>query len=203
MKEKLKQISDFEWQLPREGSMNVNGLVIGNKAIIDGLEDGTIGQVMNVTQMPGVIDPVVALPDAHFGYGLPMGSVAAFDATDGVISAGLCGFDINCGINSIRTNLTYDEVNSKMEELITELFKTIPCGVGSKGKLRLSDSELDEVLVKGCKWAVENGYGVKEDLKSLEENGCISGADPSKVSDLAKKRGKPQLGTLGATGGFG
>ena len=202
MKEKLKKLNEFEWKLPREGSMNVDGLIIGNKAIIDGLEEDTIGQIMNVTQMPGVIDPVIALSDAHFGYGLPMGSVAAFDAEKGVISAGLCGFDINCGINSIRTNLTYDEVKSKMEELISELFNAIPCGVGSKGKLRLNDSQLDEVMVKGCKWAVENGYGVKEDLKHIEENGCMPGADPSKVSDLAKKRGKPQLGTLGAGNHF-
>ena len=202
MKEKLKKLNEFEWQLPREGSMNVDGLIIGNKAIIDGLEEDTIGQIMNVTQMPGVIDPVIALSDAHFGYGLPMGSVAAFDAEKGVISAGLCGFDINCGINSIRTNLTYEEVKAKMNELISELFNAVPCGVGSKGKLRLNDSQLDEVMVKGCKWAVENGYGVKEDLKHIEENGCMDGADPSKVSDLAKKRGKPQLGTLGAGNHF-
>ncbi len=202
MKEKLKKLNEFEWQLPREGSMNVDGLIIGNKAIIDGLEEDTIGQIMNVTQMPGVINPVIALSDAHFGYGLPMGSVAAFDAEKGVISAGLCGFDINCGINSIRTNLTYEEVKAKMNELISELFNAVPCGVGSKGKLRLNDSQLDEVMVKGCKWAVENGYGVKEDLKHIEENGCMDGADPSKVSDLAKKRGKPQLGTLGAGNHF-
>jgi len=131
-----------------------------------------------------------------------MGSVAAFDAKDGVISAGLCGFDINCGVNSIRTNLTAKEVIEKMDELVQELFKAIPCGVGSKGKLRLDDKQLDEVLVKGCKWAVENGYGVKEDLENIEENGCMQGADPSKVSDLAKKRGKPQLGTLGAGNHF-
>lgn len=202
MKEKLKQLSDYEWQLPKEGKMNVNGLLIGNKAIIDGMEDDMIGQVANVAQMPGVIDPVVALPDAHFGYGLPMGSVAAFDAEKGVISAGLCGFDINCGVNSIRTNLTASEVVEKMDELISALFEAVPCGVGSKGKLKLTDEQLDEVMVKGAKWAVENGYGVKEDLESLEENGCMEGADPSKISSIAKQRGKPQLGTLGAGNHF-
>jgi tRNA-splicing ligase RtcB (3'-phosphate/5'-hydroxy nucleic acid ligase) len=199
---KLKQISEYEWQLPKEGNMNVNGLVIGNKSIIDGFEDDTIGQINNVAQMPGVINPVCALPDAHFGYGLPMGSVAAFDAENGVISAGLCGFDINCGVNSIRTNLDYNEIKDKMEELTKELFKAIPCGVGSKGKLRLDDEQLDQVMIKGCKWAVENGYGVKEDLENMEENGCMEGADPSKLSDLSKKRGKPQLGTLGAGNHF-
>jgi|TARA_B100002003_G_scaffold249605_1_gene286371 tRNA-splicing ligase RtcB len=202
MKEKLKQISDYEWVLPKEGKMNVDGLIIGNKAIIDGLQDDTIGQIANVAQMPGVINPVCALSDAHFGYGLPMGSVAAFDAEDGIISAGLCGFDINCGINSIRTNLSVEEVVPKMNELIDALFAAVPCGVGSKGKLRLTDEQLEEVMVKGCKWAVANGYGVKEDLENMEENGCMEGADASKISDLAKKRGKPQLGTLGAGNHF-
>jgi tRNA-splicing ligase RtcB (3'-phosphate/5'-hydroxy nucleic acid ligase) len=131
-----------------------------------------------------------------------MGSVAAFDAEDGVISSGLCGFDINCGVNSIRTNLTAKEIIPKMNELVEELFKAVPCGVGSKGKLRLTNEQLDEVMIKGCKWAVDNGYGVKEDLENMEENGCMEGADPSKVSDLAKKRGKPQLGTLGAGNHF-
>ncbi len=202
MKNKLKQISDYEWELPKEGPMNVKGLVIGNKAIIEGIDDGTVNQIANVTQLPGVLEPVVALPDAHFGYGLPMGSVAAFDAKKGVISAGLCGFDINCGVNSIRTNLTAKEVDGKREELINALFDAVPCGVGSKGKLRLDDKQLDEVMTKGCKWAVANGYGVKEDLKNMEEGGCMEGADSSKVSDLAKKRGKPQLGTLGAGNHF-
>ncbi|MBW2978309.1 RtcB family protein [Candidatus Woesearchaeota archaeon] len=202
MKEKLKQINDYEWELPKEGKMNVNGLVIGNKAIIDGLEEDTIGQIMNVTQLPGVIEPVCALPDAHFGYGLPMGSVAAFDAEKGVISAGLCGFDINCGVNSIRTNLSYDEVKDKIPELVKALFDVVPCGVGSKSKLRLTDEELDKVMVKGCNWAVENGYGVKEDLEHLEENGMMEGADPSKISALAKQRGRAQLGTLGAGNHF-
>lgn len=131
-----------------------------------------------------------------------MGAVAAFDADDGIISSGLCGFDINCGVNSIRTNLTYNEVKDKLKDLVPLLFNNIPCGVGSKGKLKLSTNELDEVLVNGCNWAVENGYGVKDDLEHIEENGKMSGADPSKVSDLAKKRGLPQLGTLGAGNHF-
>ena len=131
-----------------------------------------------------------------------MGAVAAFDAKDGVISSGLCGFDINCGINSIRTNLPHSEIQSKIKELIPALFKAVPCGVGSKGKLRLTDDQLESVMTDGVKWAVENGYGTKEDIKHLEENGCMKGADPSKVSDMARKRGKPQLGTLGAGNHF-
>lgn len=131
-----------------------------------------------------------------------MGAVAAFDAEEGIISSGLCGFDINCGVNSIRTNLTYKEVKEKLKELIPLLYDNVPVGVGSKGKLRLKADELDEVLVNGCEWAVEKGYGVKEDLKHIEENGKMEGADPKKVSDLAKKRGFPQLGTLGSGNHF-
>lgn len=131
-----------------------------------------------------------------------MGAVAAFDAEEGIISSGLCGFDINCGINSIRTNLTYKELKEKLKELVPALFNAVPCGVGSKGKLRLTPDELNQVLINGCNWAVEKGYGVKEDLKHIEENGKMEGADTSKVSALAKKRGGPQLGTLGAGNHF-
>jgi len=131
-----------------------------------------------------------------------MGAVAAFDAEEGIISSGLCGFDINCGVNSIRTNLSYEEVKDKLKELVPALFDAVPCGVGSKGKLRLTPDELDQVLTNGCEWAVEKEYGVKEDLKCIEENGKMEGADPKKVSDLAKRRGCPQLGTLGAGNHF-
>src|SRR3989344_4009993 len=203
-KEKLQKINEYEWLLPKavRKEMNVAGKLIANKAIYNAMEEDTIGQLSNVCCLPGVIEPVIALPDAHFGYGLPMGAVAAFDAEEGVISSGLCGFDINCGVNSIRTNLAYKEVKDKLKELVPALFNAVPCGVGSKGKLRLNPQELGEVLINGCEWAVEKGYGVKEDLKSIEENGKMEGADPSKVSDLAKRRGGPQLGTLGAGNHF-
>jgi len=190
MKEKLKQINDYEWQLPKEGKMNVNGMIIGNKAIIDGLEDDTIGQIMNVTQMPGVLDPVIALPDAHFGYGLPMGSVAAFDAEKGVISAGLCGFDINCGVNSIRTNLAADEVIKKIKELITALFDAVPCGVGSKGKLKLDDDQLNQLVVERdefyrekCKTVTEPLPGVVKLLKDLKDKNIKLGVASSTSRD--------------------
>ena len=204
MKEKLQKINEYEWLLPKAArkEMRVNGKLIANKSIYNAMEDGAIEQLSNVCCLPGVIEPVVALPDAHFGYGLPMGSVAAFDAEEGIISAGLAGFDINCGVNSIRTNLTYKEVKEKLKELVSALFNAVPCGVGSKGKLRLNTNELDEVLINGCNWAVEKGYGVKEDLKNIEENGKMEGADPDKVSPLAKQRGSPQLGTLGAGNHF-
>ncbi len=131
-----------------------------------------------------------------------MGAVSAFDEHEGIISSGLCGFDINCGINLIRTNLTYNEVKDRINELVKNLYDKVPVGVGSKGKLKLTDSQLNEVLTNGSKWAVDNGYGVKEDLKNTEENGCMPGAEPSKVSKLAKDRGRQQLGTLGAGNHF-
>jgi len=131
-----------------------------------------------------------------------MGAVGAFDDQEGVISSGCTGFDINCGINMIRTNMHVNDVQEKMRELIAELFKNIPCGVGSKGKLRVEPSKFDRVLTDGCEWCVDNGYGVKEDIKNTEENGKMEGADPSKVSERSKQRGRPQLGTLGAGNHF-
>jgi tRNA-splicing ligase RtcB len=204
MKEKLERLNDYEWLLPKSArdKMNVAGKLIANKFIIDSMEEEAIAQLSNVCCMPGVVEPVCALPDAHVGYGLPMGAVAAFDAEEGVISSGLCGFDINCGVNSIRTNLTFKEVNEKLNELVPLLFKNIPCGVGSKGRLRLKPDELDLVLKDGVNWAVENGYGTKKDIEHMEEKGHMSGADPSKISDMAKQRGGPQLGTLGAGNHF-
>ena len=131
-----------------------------------------------------------------------MGAVGAFDDKEGVISSGCTGFDINCGINMIRTNMHANDVKEKMRELVAELFRNIPCGVGSKGKLRIEPGKLDEVLIDGCEWCVRNGYGVEEDLKNTEENGKMEGADPSHVSERAKQRGRPQLGTLGAGNHF-
>ena len=204
MKEFVKKISEFEWEVPktaREG-MHVNARIIASQKIFDAMEDECIKQLTNVAMLPGVINPVIAHSDSHFGYGLPMGATMAFDAEKGVISSGCTGFDINCGINLIRTNLTYDDVKDKMKELIPALFDKIPCGVGSKGKLRIDNKELDKVLVQGVNWAVENGYGTKDDIEHTEEKGCMKGVDPTTISDLAKKRGRPQLGTLGAGNHF-
>jgi tRNA-splicing ligase RtcB len=203
-KPQLKKLNDYEWLLPKSArqGMNVDAKLIANNAILNAIEEDAIHQLTNVAMLPGIIEPVLAMPDAHFGYGLPMGSVAAFDKETGIISAGLCGFDINCGINLIRTSLTKKDVQKKSKELVDALYNHIPVGVGSKGKLRLEDADLDEVLKRGLNWAVEKGYGVKDDLERTEEHGCMPGADPSKVSHLAKKRGKPQLGTLGAGNHF-
>lgn len=204
MKDKLQRLNDNEWLLPksaREG-MNVDAKIFANQAVMDAMEDEAIMQLTNVAMLPGVVEPVCAMPDAHIGYGLPMGAVGAFDSEEGVISSGCTGFDINCGINMIRTNLKASDVQDKMRELTAELFRNIPCGVGSKGKLRIEPGKLDPVLTDGSRWCVENGYGVEEDLENTEEKGRMEGADPSKVSERAKQRGRPQLGTLGAGNHF-
>ena len=171
MKEKLKQLSDYEWILEKDvrPKMNVKAKVIGNKKVVDGMEDDAIQQLTNVATLPGVIEPVIGLPDMHWGYGLPMGAVSAFDAESGVISSGLCGFDINCGVNVIRTSLTYEEVKPKINDLISQLFKSVPCGVGAKGRLKLTYEQLDDVLSRGVDWAIENGYGTNEDKEHTEE----------------------------------
>ena len=204
MKENLKKLNEFEWELDKtvRKEMRVKAKIIANDKIMNAIENEAITQLTNVACLPGIIEPAIGLPDMHWGYGLPMGAVGAFDADEGIISAGLCGFDINCGINLIRTNLTFKEVLEKQKELVGALFDKIPCGVGSKGKLRLTKEELNEVLLNGVNWAYDKGYATKKDIKATEENGCMKGADPSKVSDLAKKRGCPQLGTLGAGNHF-
>ena len=202
MKEKLKQQDDFRWWLDKSARdrMNVGAKIIGSKKIIDTLEEAAVEQLTNVATLPGVVEPVLAMPDAHWGYGLPMGAVGAFDAEDGVISAGCTGFDINCGVRLIRTNLIEEDVRPKLRELVNELFQRVPAGVGSKGKLRLSDGQFNGVLKLGAGWAVENGYGVKADLTHCEENGAMEKAAISapRITEKARRRGRPQLGTLGA-----
>ena len=166
------------------------------------LTDRTIMQAKNVSSIPGIVGQSIVLPDGHEGYGFPVGGVAAMDAEEGMISPGGVGYDINCGVRLLRSNLTEKDVRSKLKELVTDLFSSIPSGVGSKGSVRLSPSELDEVLVKGVNWAIDNGYGTNDDADVCEENGQIQNADPNKVSDKARKRGAPQLGSLGSGNHF-
>jgi tRNA-splicing ligase RtcB len=202
MKEKLTQQDEFRWWLDKSARprMNVSAKVIGSKKIINNLEDAAVEQLTNVATLPGPIEPVLAMPDAHWGYGLPMGAVGAFDAEDGIISAGCTGFDINCGVRLIRTNLTAEEVKPKLRQLVDELFNRVPAGVGSKGKIRLSDSQFSDVIRLGARWAVENDQGVKADLAHCEEEGSMEGAATKapRISEKARRRGRPQLGTLGA-----
>ena len=160
------------------------------------LTDRTIQQAINVSTIPGVLKHVVVLPDGHEGYGFPVGGVAAMDAEEGMISPGGVGYDINCGVRLIKTNLTEKDVRPRLRDLVSELFTSIPSGVGSKGAVRLSSSDLDEVLVKGVQWAIDHGYGSKDDADVCEENGQIKNADPSKISPTARKRGAPQTRNL-------
>jgi len=202
MKEKLKQLDEFRWWLDKSARdrMNVSAKIIGSQKIIDTLEDAAIEQLTNVATLPGAVEPVLAMPDAHWGYGLPMGAVGAFDAEEGIISAGCTGFDINCGVRLLRTNLTLDDVKPKLRQLMDELFRRIPAGVGSKSKLRLSDGQFSDVVRLGARWAIENDHGIEADLAHCEENGGMEGAAsmPPRITEKARRRDRPQLGTLGA-----
>lgn len=166
------------------------------------MTDRTIMQAINVSTLPGIQGHAVVLPDGHEGYGFPVGGVAAMDAEEGMISPGGVGYDINCGVRLLRMNLSEKEVRPKLKELVTDLFNSIPSGVGSEGAVKLSYSQLDEVLVKGVNWAIDNGYGTKDDADVCEENGQMKNADPNRVSNTARKRGAPQLGSLGSGNHF-
>ena len=202
--ENLKKIRDFVWEIPTsyKNGMRVPGRIYLDDEEIKTVEKGALDQVSNVACLPGIQKFSIGLPDIHFGYGFSIGGVAAFSARTGVISPGGVGFDINCGVRLLRTNLTEEEVKPRISELLDALFKNVPSGVGSKGKIRLKEGEIDEVLENGAQWAVENGYGWESDLEYLEENGKMEDADSDKVSDKAKKRGIPQLGSLGSGNHF-
>jgi tRNA-splicing ligase RtcB len=200
----LTKVNDYTWDIPMtyKPGMRVPGRLFISPALLGSLEHDTLEQTANVATLPGIQKYAMAMPDAHSGYGFPIGGVAAFDRNTGIISPGGVGYDINCGVRIIRTNLTADEVRPRMKELIELLFHEIPSGVGSKSKIRASDSELTDAFLHGAKWAVESGYGVKEDIEHCEENGYMKFADPSKVSEKARNRGKPQFGTLGSGNHF-
>ena len=201
----IKKISEIEYkvEIDSKKGMLVPVIIYANEILISKmLTDRTIDQAINVAHLPGVQKNVLVLPDGHEGYGFPIGGVAATDTKSGVISPGGVGYDINCGVRLIRTNISKKEIEPKLKELLKELYNQVPSGLGSKGKLHLKQGQLEEVLVKGVKWAVENGYGWEKDMEYCEENGNIEGANPTKVSDLAKKRGAPQLGSLGSGNHF-
>lgn len=204
LNEHVKKIRDCVWEISTDykKGMRVPGRIYLDDESIKNVEQGAIDQIANVACLPGIQKFSIGLPDIHFGYGFSIGGVAAFSTRNGVISPGGVGFDINCGVRLLRTNLTEADVKSKIKELINVLFDNVPSGLGSKGKIRLKTDEIDEVLNNGAHWAVENGYGWDSDLKNLEENGRMEQADSDKVSDKAKKRGIPQLGSLGSGNHF-
>jgi len=204
-REHLKRVSDTKYMIEvgTIPGMNVPGIIYASEKMIPKiLQDKSPIQVANVATLPGILKASMAMPDIHWGYGFPIGGVAGFDVEKGVISPGGVGYDINCGVRLLRTNFTKEEIEGKLDELLNRLFVNIPSGVGSSGKLRLGPRDLDEVMVKGVKWAIEKGYGRPEDLETIEEHGSMQGADPGAVSSRAKERGGPQLGTLGAGNHF-
>ncbi len=200
----LKKIDDYRWEIPKSEGMRVPGRLYADEKMIRIIEkDRAPLQVKNVAYLPGIIKYSLAMPDMHWGYGFCIGGVAATDPEKGgVISPGGIGYDINCGVRLVRTNLTYPDVRNSLQKLLIALFSRIPCGVGSTSNLRLSFSELSRVLKEGAKWVVKKGFGSEEDLERTEECGTMSGADPEKVSQRAYKRGNNQLGTLGSGNHF-
>jgi len=201
----LNKIDDYRWEIPTsyKAGMVVPGLIFASESMLTHiLGENAFQQVANVAFLPGIVKHSLAMPDIHWGYGFPIGGVAATRIKDGVVSPGGVGFDINCGVRLLRTNLTENEVRPKIERLVNELFINVPSGLGSEGKIRVSEKELNEVMANGSRWAVEKGYGDAEDVIVTEESGCMKGADPAKVSAKAKKRGIPQLGTLGSGNHF-
>ena len=201
---KLRQVDEYRWEIPREGKMRTRGLIFASKEMIPKImEDKSLEQVANVATLPGIVGPSMAMPDIHWGYGFPIGGVAAFDLEDGVVSPGGVGYDINCGVRLLRTNLQRADVDCCIEELVNVLFGNIPSGVGSRRKdLKLSGPTLKEVMRQGAGWAVKNGFGSQQDLDHIEAHGKIDGADPEHVSQFAMDRGKDQLGTLGSGNHF-
>jgi tRNA-splicing ligase RtcB len=179
--------------------MHVPAIIFASESLVREMDEKVYEQVTNVAKLPGIVKASYAMPDAHWGYGFPIGGVAAFDPEkDGVISAGGVGFDISCGVRTLLTGLSFDEFQTAKEKLADALFHKIPAGVGSRGKLSLNEREMSAMLTGGAKWAVERGYGTKDDLTRVEESGCIPGAEADQVSDRAKKRQREEMGTLGS-----
>ncbi len=200
---KLRKVKEYTWEIPREGKMRVPARIFADDILLQKMRgDETLTQAANVAQLPGIYKYSIVLPDGHQGYGFPIGGVAAFDANEGIISPGGVGYDINCGVRIVRTNLRENDVRPILKELTTTLFNYVPSGLGSRAQLKLSDRELNHVLEEGVNWAIKNGYGWSEDPEFIEEKGAMEGADATKVSQRAKDRGRSQLGTLGSGNHF-
>jgi len=200
----MKKIAENIWEIPKEGKMLVPGIVLASDDLMEKIKgDRSIQQVKNVAQLPGIIKKSMVMPDAHEGYGFPIGGVAAFNKKTGIISPGGVGYDINCGVRLLASNLSKKEFLIKRKEVTHEIVRSVPSGVGRGSRLQITPKQLDEILKRGVEWAIENGFdGHKEDMEKTEDSGQIKGADPLKVSQRAKSRGIGQLGTLGAGNHF-
>lgn len=201
----LEKIDEYRWRIPRASCarMRTDGIVFADDVLMEDLRtDPALTQVQNVACLPGIVGPSLAMPDCHYGYGFPIGGVAAFDLAEGVISPGGVGYDINCGVRLLRTDLEEGDLRPRLDALTDQIFRDVPAGVGEKGKVRLNAAELRRVLTQGSRWAVARGYGEAADLETTEDGGRLEGADPDAVGERALKRGLPQLGTVGAGNHF-
>lgn len=196
----IKKISDVVWEIPKtyKKGMKVPARIYASEKLLRDMDQGVFDQITNVACLPGIQKYAYCMPDGHWGYGFPIGGVAAFDLEKGVISPGGIGFDINCGMSLVTTNMTYKEVAPKLKPLVNLLFDKVPTGVGRKGFLRITENQFKDIMINGAEWCVDNGLGRKEDINKIEEYGRIKGADPSKVSEKSIKRGIRQMGTLGS-----
>jgi len=203
MTENLRKIDEYRWEVPKSGDMRVPGIIYTDESMLKTLRnEGAIKQLENAATLPGIVKAALAMPDVHQGYGLPIGGVVAFDWEEGIISPGAVGYDICCGVRLATTHLEEKDVKTKVESLVNALYQNIPCGVGSKGSVKLSVDEEKKVLTQGSQWAVKHGFGEDSDLECTEEGGCLPNADPDVISERALKRGKKQLGTLGSGNHF-
>lgn len=201
----LIKIDNNRYKIPKtyKTGMRTDGLIYASEKMLPKIvEDNAPEQVANVATLPGIVGCAMAMPDIHWGYGFPIGGVAAFDTEQGIISPGGVGYDINCGVRILRTDLTDNDVKPRIKELVRSLFNNVPSGVGSKGKIRIDEREVKEVLRNGAQWALRKGFGWNEDIERIEERGALKGANPDGVSRRALERGRPQLGTLGAGNHF-
>ncbi|WP_336364109.1 RtcB family protein [Halalkalicoccus salilacus] len=199
----LEKVREFVWEIPQEGGMRAPARVLASEALLDEIsDDKTLQQLKNTAHLPGVTGHALCMPDGHQGYGFPVGGVAALDAEEGCISPGGVGYDINCGVRMMRTNLTYDDLDGREEELVDSLFSNVPSGLGGGGVVESGIDTIEAILDRGMEWALEEGYAVPEDLAHCEDEGVRRDGDPSAVSQKAKDRGKNQIGSLGSGNHF-
>jgi tRNA-splicing ligase RtcB len=201
----LERVDEYRYRIPKtyKPAMRTSGIIYSDKLLLESIrQDQAPEQVANVASLPGIVGSSLAMPDIHWGYGFPIGGVAAFDREKGIISPGGVGYDINCGVRVLRTNLKEADIKEKAKDLGRALFRKIPCGVGSQGKIKVNNNEWPELLTTGARWAIKRGYGRQKDIEHTEEDGAMSGALPDKVSSHAKERGREQLGTLGSGNHF-
>jgi tRNA-splicing ligase RtcB (3'-phosphate/5'-hydroxy nucleic acid ligase) len=196
----IRRVSEIVWEVPNsyKAGMRVPARIYASRKLMESMDDSVIEQITNVATLPGIVKYAICMPDGHSGYGFPIGGVAAMGTSEGVISPGGIGFDINCGMRLVTTNLTEEDIKSRIKQLVDRLFQEIPAGVGSKGFLKLSRSDFRSIAEQGARWCIRNGYGWQEDLELTEEYGCIEGADADAVSDRSIERGIDQVGTLGS-----